>query len=116
LTGPGYRQLTLAAGEQFQTRQVFAGGHGARVALAALAGGRFRLTVTDGDAARLCSREARGGQVACAWTPLCKRSRPASEVTARATRSNTRARASRGAGSPSVPRVSGSRRSVTTAS
>lgn len=70
LSGPGYRQLALAPGEQFQTRQVFAGGHGARVSLVALAGGRFRLTITGGDASRLCQREARGGQVACAWTPL----------------------------------------------
>lgn len=70
LTGPGYRQLALAPGGQFQTRQVFAAGHGARVALVALAGARFRLTVAGGDASHLCSREGRGGEVACAWTPL----------------------------------------------
>ena len=69
MSGPGYRRFDLAAGARFETRQVFSGGQLARVALAVQGQGRFRLTIAGGDAALLCQREGRAGQVACTWTP-----------------------------------------------
>ena len=67
--GPGYRRFELAPGARFQTRQVFSAGQVARVSLAALGQGPFRLAVAGGDAARLCERSGSAGQVACTWTP-----------------------------------------------
>ncbi|KUR70924.1 hypothetical protein AQZ52_14005 [Novosphingobium fuchskuhlense] len=70
MLGPGYRAITLNAGSDFHTRQVFTGGQSARVEVLALSGGGFTLSVSEDQSTPLCRRTADSGRVACTWVPL----------------------------------------------
>lgn len=73
LLGPGYRTITLGAGADFHTRQVFVGGQTARVELLSLSGGTFSLSVAEDQSAPLCRRTAEAGRITCTWVPLYSR-------------------------------------------
>ncbi len=73
MLGPGYRQITLAGGTQYRTRQIFTAGQKARVQAIGMPSGAFSLVIaedgTDSATTPLCQRHGANGTLSCEWIP-----------------------------------------------